>query len=258
MNSVAEPIVASVGDTRISAHGLMRFLKLRQGLNEVIKSALVEECLLQAAEAAGIQVDPGELQSMADRTRHRFGLQTTEATHQWLGIQGLSVDDFEQSLRRKLLAAKFQDCLVAEQGERVFAAGSEQFARARLRRIVVASGDLARELAAQVREDGKDFGELVDNFSLDVVSRTIGGDLGLVLRCQLPPETGRQVFSAQAGDVVGPIEEDGFFYLYSVAEFYPPTFDDMTRRMIGRELLDRFANEQLDRAEFNAAWLAAL
>ncbi len=258
MNVTTEPVLASVGDTQISTTGLMRFLKLRLDLYKVIHAALVEECLLRAASAAGIEVVPEELQISADRTRQRHGLHSIDATHQWLATHGLSIDDFEQSLRQKLLLEKFQDWLVSEQGEQEFAKEPERFARARLRRIVVANSDLGRELAAQIRNDGKDYADLAGAYSLDTASRNVGGDIGVVLRCQLPPETGNQIFGSRVGEVVGPIDENGLFALYLVEELCTADFDDTTRQILGSELLNRFADEQLAQMELNSSWLATI
>ncbi|GAB4570870.1 MAG: hypothetical protein Kow0077_06090 [Anaerolineae bacterium] len=77
----------------------------------------------------------------------------------------------------------------------------------RLRRIVVADEAEAQAVIERI-DAGEAFDDLVEELSLHPEN---GGDLGFFSRDSLPPAWQEMIFSAQVGDVVGPVQSaDGF------------------------------------------------
>jgi parvulin-like peptidyl-prolyl isomerase len=234
---------------------VLRSLHRRGRLLPLLKEAAAEQVLLQHAAREGLAVSDAELQQAADRFRHRHGLTGAGQTHQWLTREGLTVQDFEAGLERDLLLAKVEGHLTEPQVADRFNAHRDRYARARLRHIVVASEGTARELLAQVADEGRDFGELARAHSLDDASRQAGGSLGTVPRSALPAAIAEAVFRARPGAVVGPVATGRGFALFLVEDLLPADLDEATAALIGRELFDAWLAEQLRDFRIDLSWL---
>jgi len=96
-------------------------------------------------------------------------------------------------------------------------------------------------IAARI-EAGEDFAELAAEISEDPMSKEQGGDLGLFGRGQYLEEIENAAFSAQLGEVVGPVESAFGYHLVLVTEHLPgglPSFDDMVDSLRRRLLAER-------------------
>src|SRR5262245_43442842 len=92
----------------LTAPTFLHWLKRRRRLRPLLQEALAESLLLVHARATGLTVNDADLQSAADRFRYRNGFTTAEQTHRWLSQEGLTIEDFEASLERELIVAKFK------------------------------------------------------------------------------------------------------------------------------------------------------
>jgi parvulin-like peptidyl-prolyl isomerase len=239
--------LASLGEVSISVSDLLRRLHQSRRLVPLLREIVAEECLLLRAKEAGLSVVDAELQQAANHFRHRHGLTTADATHRWLAREGLSVDEFETGLERELLIEKFKDHLLTIDGEAYFRDRHAAFARVRLRRMVVATEGLAREILAQVREEGRDFEELATARSTDPAA----GDLGEMFRGQLKAAIAEAVFAARPGDVAGPFHTPQGYELYGVGVQRASELDGATSAVVREELFaawvrDRMAQVRID------------
>lgn len=73
-----------------------------------MQEALAGRVVVAAAGRDGLFVAVGELQAAADRQRFRLGLTKADDARAWLARQCLTVDGFEASVERALLAEKFR------------------------------------------------------------------------------------------------------------------------------------------------------
>ncbi len=245
MCSLLTEIVVRVGQVTLSAESWFRRLHRRGGLLPMLTDFAVEEFLLAQAAAAGLAVPTAELQQVANRFRLRHGLSSAEATHAWLQRQRLSGDAFEATLERDLLLEKLREHVTRDGVAGRFAERQAAYAKARLRQILVAREDLARELLIQIRDEGADFGELALRHSIDP-SRLDPGRIGVVVRGQLPAEVGAAVFAARAGEIVGPLATSQGFCLVLVEELQPAELDAETTAVIRAELFAEWLRGQLE------------
>jgi parvulin-like peptidyl-prolyl isomerase len=161
----------------LSLRDFLPSLRQRLLLRPLLLEAATEKRVLDAAREQGLTVSAAELQQAADRFRHRHGLTSAQQTQQWLAGEALTAEDFEAGLERELLVAKLRRHLTQPRVAEHFAAHRDRYTSARLRRILVATEGEARELLAQVRDEGADFAELARQHSLDHASRPAGGNL---------------------------------------------------------------------------------
>jgi putative peptide maturation system protein len=239
----SSPAAKLAGTTMSLRDGLVR-LKQRRQLQPLLREVVLEEYLVQQAATVGLAISTEQLQSAADAFRRRHGLHSAEQTSAWLARDGLSILDLEAVLERDLLVARLREHVTAGLVQSHFTAHRTDYDRVRLGQIVVARADLARELVTQIREEGRDFTELAREHSLHAPSREHGGELGVVLRRQLPPGA-EAVFAAREGDVIGPVALPDGFHLFRVGEMLAAELDGRTAELIRRELFDNWLAERL-------------
>ena len=147
-------IVARARDTELSLYDLLHAMKLQGQLTSLIAAALVEKTVAVAAAKAGIRVVVDELQKAADRFRYRHGLTTTERTRNWLDQNGLTMEAWRSSWRTRCLSRSSRTTwsrpgwLSTLPPARIVTRGAATSV------IVVATEDLARELLAQIVDEG--------------------------------------------------------------------------------------------------------
>jgi putative peptide maturation system protein len=255
MLDLKSTVVARSADVPLTLHEFLSGLRQGRRLNGLLRQALTEKRLVAAARAAGLTVSTADLQRAADHFRRRLGLHSAERARAWLAAEGLTLDDYEAALERDLLVARFREHLTGPRVAGHFAAHPDRYARARLRQVVVGSEGAARELLAQLHDEGRDFAELAHEHSLHGPSRLAGGSLGVVRCGALPPSLAEPIFAARAGDVVGPLPTEQGFSLFLVEELLPAELDAETAAAIRAELFDAWLAEQTRDTHIDLGWL---
>jgi foldase protein PrsA len=245
MSDLKSITVASVQGTDLSLHDLLHGLKLRGQLTPLIAEAAAEKVIAAAAAREGIRVSDEELQKAADAFRQRRGLNKAADTERWLAGNRLSAADLEEGLQRDLLRQKVADVVTRGEVEKAFAENRARFDRARLRQLVVAQEGVAQELLSRLQEDGADFADLARQHSIDPGTRASGGSLGIVQRTGLPATVAAAVFSAGAGDVVGPLKTDGGHVLIQVEELLLGKLDGPTAAALQKSLFRDWVARQV-------------
>ena len=256
MNFLQSPTVTVPG-TALSIGDILRSLHQRSRLKPLLLNAAIECLALEGARAAAMSVLEAELQHAADQFRYRQGLGNAEQTRQWLASEGLTPDDLEQILERDLLIEKFRRHLADSRLVEHFEANRDCYARVLLRLIVVGAEGTARELKAQILEEGQHFAELASKHSLHGPSRLAGGSVGVVARHILSPELGDTIFASSVGDVVGPLPSNDGFRLFLVEELLPSELDDETQTVIRQEFFQSWVNERLRDVRIDLSFLGA-
>jgi parvulin-like peptidyl-prolyl isomerase len=228
-------------EAAITPSDVLRFLRRRSLTCGIFREIPTEEETVEAARQVGLAMSDAELQRAADRFRYRHGFVSAEDTRRWLAEQWLTVEDWEAGLEHELLIEKFKDHLFATTGEAHFRDHRDTFARVRLRRLVVATDGFARELLAQVREEGRAFEEIAATRSADPA----GGDLGDVFRRQLPGAIAEAVFAARPGDVVGPFHTRHGHELYQVGDQRPADLDAVTAILVREEVFAAWVRDKM-------------
>ncbi len=114
---------------------------------------------------------------------------------------------------------------------------------------------------------GEDFVTLVHELSLDIVTAGHGGDTlllatggedrGYYTQSRMIPEIADPAFAAQVGDILGPIEIQGNYFIVEVLDrqFRPPTLEEMQRAR--SDAILQWQNAQVLGAEvvLTTAWL---
>lgn len=128
--------------------------------------------------------------------------------------------------------------------------GEKRVKKIQARHILVADKEKAEELKNRVVEGGEDFAKLAEEFS-ECPSKKRGGDLGWFGKGSMVRPFEVAAFSAQEGEVVGPVKtEFGWhvIYVYEIKDDIdpdsgPPTGDEDADEKTLRLVAENYAHE---------------
>jgi len=238
--------VGSVNGRDVSLNDVLYSLKISNSLG-ALTDAIREVVMLDAIRRDGISVTDDELQAAADELRADMGLHRAVDMKAWLQEVDLTVDDFEEHIRRRVSTRKLKDAVSHGKIEGYFSKHRPQFDSAQLLHIVVEDEEKARELKDQSAR-GADFSALARQYSTDNSTRRRGGYIGSMNRATMPGDVAKAVFSAKDGDVVGPIKIGGKYHIIRIVELTRAELNDDMRPAIREALFAEWLQAEVERA----------
>jgi parvulin-like peptidyl-prolyl isomerase len=232
--------------------------------SQVLDDMVNEELIVQAAEAAKVEVDGSEVQTALDEIKTSNNLDDAGLA-QALAAQGYTVANYKHELRRQLLRLRAQNQLVAPKvqitDEDVRAKYDQMQRRSEAVSAVSLSHILfklpehpdenqlkaAKEKAAKAVtrvKGGEDFAKVATELSEDDGTKATGGALGWFQRGSMAnPEWEPIVFAMEKGDVRGPINGPQGLHVFMVSEVkktevkaYADLKEQLTRDLRRREM----------------------
>jgi peptidyl-prolyl cis-trans isomerase SurA len=213
-----------------------RIEKLR---SQVLDEMVNEELIVQAAEAAKIEVESSEVQAALDEIKSTNNLDDA-ALAQVLAAQGYTVANYKQDLRRQLLRLRAVNQLVAHKvnvtDEDIRAKYDQMQRRSDSVSAVKLSHMLfklpehpteqqlaeAKDRAAKAMDRikaGEEFAKVAADVSDDVSTKATGGELGYFQRGSMAnPEWEPIVFAMEKGDIRGPVTGPQGLHVFNVTE----------------------------------------
>jgi parvulin-like peptidyl-prolyl isomerase len=241
-----DTVIASLAGSRLTLGGLLKRLQVHARLGPLVREALARQYLLDQARAAGLSATTEELQQAANAYRRRAGHNTAADTHAWLARHGLSVEDFEAGLEEDLLAAKLRQQPSAARVEAHFATHQADHERLQVGLLLGEREDLARELASQVRDEGRDLDAVAAEHGLPVSRRQL-------LRKELGEALAPALAAAKDGEVVGPVATPEGFALARIEQRHEPVLDPALRQAIQQELFEKWLADATREAALDLA-----
>jgi parvulin-like peptidyl-prolyl isomerase len=257
MPDMIRPAVVHGTDT-LSLGDFLGAMKRSRRLRPLLLDAFVETYLVNRARRAGLSVNDQELQQAADNFRLKNGMASSEQTQQWFNREAITSDDFAAGLERDLLVEKLRRTISEPRLQEVFDANTARFARVRLKRMVVATEGEAREIIDNIVNGRSTFEEQARQKSLDLITKNVGGDAGIVRRVDLAAQLGDAIFSAEVGKLVGPVQAGQGFLIFRVEEFLPAILDEGIKNGLRKEIFDAWLRNELSRAPIQFPLLEAL
>ena len=248
--------------------------RLAKLTSQVLDEMVNEQLIVQAAEAAKIEVDSSEVQAALDEIKTNNKLDDA-GLQQALAAQGYTLQAYKADLRRQLLRLRAVNQLVAPKvtvtDEDIRARYDELQRRSaavsavRLSHILIKLPQHpteqqindAKDKAAKAIErvkNGEDFAKVAADVSEDDSTKSTGGELGWFERGSINPDWEPIVFSMQKGDVRGPVTGNDGLHVFFVSEIKQNAlkpFNEM-KEQLSRELRRR----ELDKA--TQTWLEEL
>lgn len=258
------PVMADVAQIADPKERERRVEKLR---SQVLDEMVNEELIVQAADAAKIEVESAEVQAALDEIKSSNNLDDA-ALAQVLAAQGYTLSNYKTDLRRQLLRLRAVNQLVAPKvqvtDEDIKARYDELSRRSASVSAVKLSHILfklpehpteqqlaeAKEKAAKAMariQGGEEFAKVAGEVSDDVGTKATGGELGWFQRNSLAnPDWEPIVFAMEKGDVRGPVTGPQGIHVFFVSEVKKSDlkpFAEM-KEQLSRELRRREMDKQ--------------
>jgi peptidyl-prolyl cis-trans isomerase C len=175
---------------------------------------------------------------------------------------GLTEEQLRQQIREQLPVQEVQERVAGTAGpsqeevERFYEENkAAQFTtpQTRCARHILFNKD-QREQAEEVKgqlEDGGDFAQLAKEFSQDPGSAEQGGDLGCLGRGETVPDFEDAVFSAEQGEILGPVETEFGYHVIEVTDIREEATQPLSE--VETQIRDQLTTEA--QAEEFTAWL---
>ncbi len=220
------------------------FLKSTMTLRQVCHQILGQKIIHKTALSRNIVVTIQEIQDESERIRREKKLEKISDTMAWLEANMLTPDEWEISIRNRLLADKLARDLFAHQVEPYFAQNRLDYEEFVIYQILVPYQKLAQEIFYQIEEEEISFYEAAHIYDIDQSRRYRCGYLGKIYRRNFSPDVAAAIFRdpLPIGQVIGPIQTEQGFNLFKIEEYIEA---ELTPER-SQEILLRFFKQWLD------------
>ncbi len=219
--------VPSVTDSDILAY-LRRVARIAEIADLATQDALV----LAACDRVGISVSETELQTAGDTFRTEHKLLGAAETLAWLTQQQISVEDWSEGIRVRLLAKKLKEHLFGGAVDGTYIENRDNYRRVALSQILVLDLPTALSITQALHEKQVSFAALALEFSKGRQSQDNGGFVGVRFVAELLPEIAQAVIEAKEGEVIGPIQTRLGYHVLRVEKQFPPALSESVREQI--------------------------
>lgn len=232
--------------------------------SQVLDEMVNEELIVQAAEAAKIEIESSEVQAALDEIKQQNSLDDAGLAAALAG-QGYTLANYRQEMRRQLLRFRAVNQLVAPKVQITdedvrarydqMARRTEQVQAVKLAHMlfrlpehpteqqIAEAKDRAGKALARVKA-GEDFAKVAATESEDDSTKATGGELGWFQRGSMAnPEWEPIVFAMEKGDVRGPVTGPQGFHVFQVTEVkrsdlkpFPEMKEQLQRELRRREM----------------------
>lgn len=213
-------------------------------LRDTIRNAVIR----QYAEKQGIRNSDAELQLAADELRYNRGLEAVEAVTQWMRENHQTPLAIQDGIEAMLLNNKVRNSIAEEKLQAYYAEHKLEYEAAELYSIRVDSESKAKELLAQLNDEGADFHALAREHSQDDKSRHLGGFVGQLTRSEMTGVVAAAVFAPRPASVIGPVKTEQGWNLFKVARIHKPTYEQAKDR-VGVAVMEQLVGKLIAEAK---------
>ena len=212
--------------------------KLESFLWEIIRQHVIEQ-ELQVQQDLVISSDVIDQVVMDFRLENQ--LTSYESFQQWLASEKIDSATFRQRIASNLKLERLKTTVTEPNLQEYFIERKLFLDQVVLSRLVVEDQSLAQELKSQIVEEGATLEQLVQKYSV-AEDRIFNGMMGAVSRGSMPDALRSAIDEANPGDLLGPLEIQGLWYLVRLEKFLSAALDEQ----LGQELQDELFEKWLD------------
>ena len=229
--------------------------------NEVMQFLIQAEWVQQEAEAQGVEVSDAEVRrSFEDQKKQAFPKE--KDYEEFLKTSGMTEEDILFRVKLDTLQTKLTQKITEDEGkvsdedvEEYYDENKERFAQPERRdlNVVLTKTEEKANEAMQALEDGDSFKEVSKEFSIDEASKAQGGKLPDVAKGQQEKALDEAVFSAEKGELEGPVKTQFGYYVFEVSDITPAsqqsleqaneTIKNLLRSQQQQEAIDEFIKD---------------
>lgn len=216
--------------------------------DKFLENTIVFALVRQQAAKKGLSNSDEELQLAADELRYQRGLESLEKLRQWMKANHQTEISLQNAVDGMLLRNKLRSAITDAEIEAYFTEHRLEFDRVELYSCRLDSEEKARELLAQIKDEGADFHVLTMEHSTDHETRPKAGHVGKLSRSELTSDLEAIVFKALPGAVVGPVKTEKGWNLFKVAAIHKASLES-ERYNIQSKIFEGLVNQLRAQAE---------
>ena len=243
---VDQNFVLQLGDNLLTIQQVIFYLR-RSGNLSVLLGEVASQFILEKelANRKDITVDAQIVEQEMKAFRQCNELDDDLTFQAWLVSNSFRDDvSFLAYLEFKLKLEKLMIEIEEEKGLDYFISQKLDLDQLVVSRIVVSSKNLAEELQLQILEKSFQFEELAKEYSITEDAIT-NGLMGFVNRKDMLEQTGLDLYQAQIGELIGPVDCAEGWSLFRVDEFVSAQYDEEMKAFLRTQLLDEWLSNQI-------------
>ncbi|HVL98326.1 MAG TPA: peptidylprolyl isomerase [Egibacteraceae bacterium] len=224
---------------------------------EILTGLIRSRLLHQGAADLGVELTDEDVEAKREGIIEEVGGE--DAFAEIIETNNLTEETVDSQLRDLAMQDLVAEALTADvdvDDEQVAEEYERSYGTASARHILVETEEQAQQVLARL-EAGEDFGALAQELSTDPSAAQNAGDLGQFGRGDMVPEFADAVFSAEEGQIVGPVQTQFGFHVIEVTEIDPgPPLEDVEEEIVAQllegergQLLQEWLDERSAQAE---------
>ena len=198
---------------------------------QVMQFLISAEWIQQEADSRDIEVSDEEVQKQfEDQKKQSFP--NDKQYQQFLKTSGQTEEDLLFLVKLDVLSTKVRDEIIEgvdevtdEDIETYYNDNKDRFAQPERRdlNVVLTKTEAKANEAKQAIESGQSFKDAAKEFSIDEASKSQGGKLPAVAQGQQEKAFDDAIFSAEKGELTGPVKTQFGWYVFEVTKITPAT-----------------------------------
>ncbi len=209
------PAIIILNGNEIKNNDIVVDLKINGAYKNSLQNLMIQKSIQLFAESRKIEVTDEELQDYVNQKRSDSNLLTTDATRKYLANLGINEDQWIDSLEYARLEEKVKTQVITDEKiEFYFKENSHLFTEIATYKISVTDKNEADEIFMEAKNDGKDFRELAYKYNEIIDLKLSSGFAGWIRRGTLPLNIENNLFTADEGEIFGPLQEGDMYSIY--------------------------------------------
>jgi parvulin-like peptidyl-prolyl isomerase len=242
----------TIDDQPISFNQALQYLKfsgkIQSFIDEIVRQYLIGKELETRND---LDVSPAILEQAVVNFRLDNQLTAHKRFQEWLSQNGMDYDTFHNQLSNAFKLEKLKAQITEPKLQEYFIERKIFLDKVVLSRIMVNNKELAEELSTQILEEGVRFEQLAREYSLSD-DRIFNGMMGAVSRGAMPDALRAAVDSVTPGELLGPLEMEGYWGLFRVEQFLPASVEDSKlKQVLQNELFEQWLVKKIQKMTVN-------
>jgi parvulin-like peptidyl-prolyl isomerase len=209
---------------------ILAYLRHSYKLAEIASLAEREALILKLGDRFNIMISDEELQAAGDTFRLEHKLLGTSETLAWLQEQRISVEDWTQSIKIRLLTKKLKEHLFGDAVDAHYLNNRNDFKRVALSQILVRDLPDALKVVHAIREENASFCALALEYSKGKHSKENGGFVGVRFLAELMPEISQAITETREEEVIDPVQTKLGYHIIRIEKWFPAELNESIRQ----------------------------
>ncbi|MEH2404883.1 peptidylprolyl isomerase [Nostoc sp.] len=233
-----------IGNRTITASELISLLASYQMLPQLQRELILDEAIDQSSRSANVAISTLEEVSQAKQQFYaEKQLKNEEDIQAWMAHQGVTPEQLEVIITRKLKIEKFKQTTWGNKLESYFFQSKAKLDKVIYSLLRTQDVGIAQELYFRIQAKENSFADLAREYSLGPEAQT-GGLVGPIELNALHPVMVQMLSSSQPGQILPPTRIADWFVILRLEKFIPAQLDEFMKVRLLNELFEIWLQEQ--------------